>query len=65
MAKEKRGRGEFRTVSLPSKLVEAVEKVVSEFKYWPTKTDFVREAVMEKLEKYNPKNRMQQTPLKG
>ena len=50
--KDKKGRGEFRTVSLPAPLVERVEKVIEEFKYWPTKTDFVREAVLEKIEKY-------------
>jgi hypothetical protein len=51
--KKVRSRGEFSTISLPTPLVEIVEKVVSELKYWPTKTDFVREAVLEKLEKYN------------
>ena len=50
--KDKKGRGEFRTVSLPAPLVKRVEKVIEEFKYWPTKTDFVREAVLEKIEKY-------------
>lgn len=52
MVTEKKGRGEFRTVSLPSHLVEEVEKIVAEFRYWPTKTDFVREAVVEKLKSY-------------
>lgn len=48
----RKGRGEFRTVSLPTRLVEEVEKVVEELGYWPTKTDFVREAVLQKLQKY-------------
>lgn len=52
MVKEKKGRREFRTISLPATLVEEVERVAEELKYWPTKTDFVREAVLEKLEKY-------------
>lgn len=52
MVKAKRGRGHFSTVSLPTPLVETVEKVVKEFKYWPTKTDFIREAVLEKMERY-------------
>ena len=30
--------------------MEEVEKVVDEMGYWPTKTDFVREAVVWKLE---------------
>jgi len=50
--KEKKGRGRFRTISLPAPLVERVEEFVSGLRYWPTKTDFVREAVLEKLEKY-------------
>ena len=52
MTREKKGRGDFRTVSLPSSLVDEVEKVVGNLGYWPTKTDFVREAVLEKLERY-------------
>jgi Arc/MetJ-type ribon-helix-helix transcriptional regulator len=52
LGKEKKGRGEFRTVSLPSSLVERVEKTVNDLRYWPTKTDFVREAVLEKLERF-------------
>jgi len=56
LVKEKKGRGEFRTISLPSTLIEAVEKIVNEIEYWPTKTDFVREAVLEKLERYKREN---------
>ena len=52
MLKEKKGRGDFRTVSLPSPLVDEVEKTVADYRYWPTKTDFVREAVVEKLKAY-------------
>jgi Arc/MetJ-type ribon-helix-helix transcriptional regulator len=53
LTKDSKGRGEFRTISLPAPLIERVEKVIEKLKYWPTKTDFVREAVLEKLEKYN------------
>jgi Arc/MetJ-type ribon-helix-helix transcriptional regulator len=49
---------------LPSKLVKRVEKTVREFKYWPTKTDFVREAVLEKLEKYENRLESEKTALK-
>jgi metal-responsive CopG/Arc/MetJ family transcriptional regulator len=42
----------FSTISLPKPLLLAVEKVIEEHGYWPTKTDFVRDAVLEKLEKY-------------
>ena len=49
---------------MPSKLVRRVEKTVREFKYWPTKTDFVREAVLEKLEKYENRLESEKTALK-
>ena len=52
MVKAGKGRGHFSTISLPTSLVEEVEKIVEGFEYWPTKTDFIREAVLEKLEKY-------------
>ena len=52
MAKLKKEKSKFSTISLPTPLVEEVERIVSKFKYWPTKTDFVREAVLERLEKY-------------
>ena len=52
MKEERKGRGTFRTISLPAPLVDAVEKVIKELQYWPTKTDFIRESVIEKLERY-------------
>jgi len=52
LPKSKKGRGLFSTISLPSPLVEEVQRIVKELGYWPVKTDFVREAVMEKLERY-------------
>lgn len=51
-AKEKRkARGPFSSISFPTPLIKEVEKVVEELGYWPNKTAFIREAVMEKLEK--------------
>ena len=52
MPKARKGRGSFSTISLPTPLVEEVEKTVDEIGYWPTKTDFVREAVLEKLRRH-------------
>jgi len=52
LPKAKKGRGLFSTISLPTRLVEEVERIVKELGYWPVKTDFVREAVMEKMERY-------------
>ena len=50
MRKKAKGRSLFSTISLPTPLVEEVEKVVEEFGYWPRKTDFIRDAVIQKLE---------------
>ena len=53
MARRKRRKGaKFATISLPVRLVEEVEQIVETVRYWPTKTDFIREAVMEKLERF-------------
>ena len=50
---EKQARRSFSSVSLPIPLVKQIEKVVKNIGYWPTKTAFIREACLEKLEKYN------------
>lgn len=48
----KKGRRVFSSVSLPTPLIEKIEKVIDELGYWPTKTAFVREASLEKLDKH-------------
>jgi len=51
--RRKRRKGaRFATISLPVRLIEEVERIVETFGYWPTKTSFVREAVVEKLERF-------------
>jgi Arc/MetJ-type ribon-helix-helix transcriptional regulator len=45
-------RRPYLSISLPASLVEEVERVVEGLGYWPNKTAFIREAVMEKLERY-------------
>ena len=52
MRKEKRAKRAFSTITLPTLLVEEVERIADEFGHWPRKTDFVRDAVMQKLERY-------------
>lgn len=52
MAKAKKKRGPFSSISFPTPLIKKIEKVVEELGYWPTKTAFIREAVMEKLERH-------------
>lgn len=50
---KKKTRGHFSSISFPTPLVKDVEKVVKELGYWPTKTAFIREAVVEKLGKHS------------
>jgi Arc/MetJ-type ribon-helix-helix transcriptional regulator len=49
---KKAGRGLFSSMSLPTPLTKEIERVVDALGYWPNKTAFVREAVMEKMEKH-------------
>jgi metal-responsive CopG/Arc/MetJ family transcriptional regulator len=48
----KKGRRDFLSVSLPAPLIAKIEEVIDELGYWPTKTAFVREASLEKLDKH-------------
>ena len=48
----KRKRKAFSSVSLPTPLVERVQEVVGKVGYWPTKAAFMREACLEKLDRY-------------
>jgi len=52
LVKEAEEKRRFGSISLPRSLVKEVEKVVDQLGYWPAKTHFVHEAVMEKLERY-------------
>ena len=52
VVKAEKKRGPFSSISFPTPLVKEIEKVVEEFGYWPTKTAFIREACLEKLERY-------------
>ena len=49
---KKRGRGPFLSVSFPTPLLREVERIVDELGYWPNKTAFIREAVMDKLDRH-------------
>ena len=52
MARQKRKRLPYSSISIPTGLIEEIEKLVKELKYWPTKTAFIREACLQKLERY-------------
>ncbi len=55
MVADKKERGPFSSISFPTPLIDEIEKIVKEFGYWPNKTAFIREAVMEKFEEYRKK----------
>jgi metal-responsive CopG/Arc/MetJ family transcriptional regulator len=42
----------YKSISIPARLLEEIEKLVEELGYWPTKTAFIREACLEKLERH-------------
>lgn len=50
---EKRKRRlRYSSISIPTSIVGEIEKLVKELGYWPTKTAFIREACLEKMEKH-------------
>lgn len=51
MVREKR-RQLYSSISIPTRLLQEIEKLVKELSYWPTKTAFIREACLEKMEKH-------------
>ena len=39
----------YRTVSLPTRLTDDIQKLIDKHGYWPSMSAFVREAALEKL----------------
>jgi len=52
MEKEEKSRQPYSSISIPTRLLKEIEKLVMELGYWPTKAAFIREACLEKLEKH-------------
>jgi len=44
-------KSKWTSVSFPREIVDAVEKLIEELKYWPSISSFCREAVLEKIRK--------------
>ena len=51
LEKEK-GKNQYTVIKFPVRLIENVEAVMDVIGYWPNITDFIREAVIQKLEEY-------------
>ena len=45
---EKRPR-KFGSVSLPMGILEAIDALIEDLRYWPSRSAFVREACLEKI----------------
>jgi len=43
---------EYTTVSFPKPLIAHIDKIVKEIGFWPSTAAFVREACVEKMERY-------------
>jgi Arc/MetJ-type ribon-helix-helix transcriptional regulator len=48
MSEEKKQSRKFRSVSLPTGVLEAIDALIEELGYWPSRSSFVREACLEK-----------------
>ena len=46
------GKSRYTVIKFPVRLIEEVEAVMNMIGYWPNITDFIREAVIQKLEEY-------------
>lgn len=47
---ERKVRVEFGAVSVPTPILEEIDKLIEELGYWPSRSSFVREACLEKIE---------------
>ena len=49
MATDKDKNRKFGSVSLPMGILEAIDALIEELRYWPSRSSFVREACLEKI----------------
>ena len=46
---------EYSTVSIPKRLAEKIDDIIEETGYWPSRSAFVRDAVLEKIDRLSQK----------
>lgn len=46
---EEKTKRKFGTVSIPMGVIEAIDDIVEELRYWPSRAAFAREACLEKI----------------
>jgi len=42
----------YRSISLPTQLINKIEYIINELGYWPSIAAFIREAILIQIEKY-------------
>jgi Arc/MetJ-type ribon-helix-helix transcriptional regulator len=47
----RRAKVEFSAVSIPQPILEEIDGLIRELGYWPSRSAFVREACLEKIER--------------
>jgi len=51
----------YRSISLPTQLIEKVEHIINQLGYWPSIAAFIREAILAQVEKYQKEIKEKQT----
>ena len=46
---EEKTKRKFGTVSIPIGVLEAIDALIEELRYWPSRSSFAREACLEKI----------------
>jgi Arc/MetJ-type ribon-helix-helix transcriptional regulator len=63
MSEEKKQSRKFRSVSLPTGILETIDALIEELRYWPSRSSFVREACLEKMRR--EENRLKELKASG
>jgi len=50
----------YRSISLPTKLINKIEHIINELGYWPSIAAFIREAIIIQVEKYQKEIKQKQ-----
>jgi Arc/MetJ-type ribon-helix-helix transcriptional regulator len=49
MSDDEKPPRKFGSVSLPTGVLEAIDALIEDLRYWPSRSSFVREACLEKI----------------
>ena len=51
MSDDEKQPRKFGSVSLPTGILEAIDSLIADLRYWPSRSAFVREACLEKIKR--------------